>query len=68
MKSLLRRNLVVVFVLLLAAMQAVRGQDRFFYQNESDWENAIMSPSDWDQVECDDFATCVSTKGIRCDT
>ena len=40
---------------------AVQGQERFFYKKHSDWVNGIMSPSDWDQVECEDLDTCVST-------
>ena len=51
---------VVVVLLLFFAARAAQGQDRFFYEDQSDWNNGIMSPSDWDQVECDDVATCVS--------
>lgn len=35
-------------------------QPRFFYENTSDLEEQIMAPEDWDLVDCDDPATCVS--------
>lgn len=52
--------LVVFLALVVVAVTHVQGQDRFHYEEQSDWDQGIMSPSDWDKVQCDDFATCVS--------
>ena len=53
-----RLGLVVGLIMLLHF--AVGQEDRFFFEHQSDWDNDIMSPSDWEKVECDDLATCVS--------
>ena len=50
------------WILLGGTIALVSSEDRFQYENVSDWDQRIMGPSDWGEVGCEDLATCVSNE------
>lgn len=61
------KMLLRVGVLLLWLVRTAQGnhvEDKFHY-NATDWIQHIYGPADWNLVQCDDVATCVSGFG-RC--
>lgn len=64
MRNLRNRSLLLVVTALSLGVVAPEKEDIFNFA-ETDFLNNDFGPDDWDLIECDDVATCVSGKYVR---
>ena len=57
---LVSSTILKLLVLASLSFLLARGNDAFNY-DKTDWKARNFGPKDWDLVECDDVATCVSS-------